>query len=101
MKRPFGPDSDEIPREAESALSDTRRSQLHRLRAALQRLDERLDRPDLLDEADDLRAAIDAALGPHLSREEARARYAHVTARLDIFLGHLTRIGAPTDGGVS
>jgi hypothetical protein len=77
-----------------SWLDDPRRLHLKRLRVVLERWGERSQRGDLIDDAQRLRADIDAALDPDLPPDQSRQRYASVRHRLEIFLEQLTRIGS-------
>jgi hypothetical protein len=94
--------TDSVSYAGHSSLSESQRVQLQRLRTALERWADRLDRHDLTGEAHRLLDDIDAALDPLLPPDQGLQRYATARDRLESLLEKLTRFGTAakdvTDG---
>jgi hypothetical protein len=96
VKEPTRQQTDLVSRAGQSSLSDSQRVQLHRLRGALERWADRLDRDDLMGDAHRLLADIDAALDPLLPPDHGQQRYATARVRLEAFLEKLSRFSSGT-----
>ena len=99
MKPHPSQDTPATPRVGPSWLTEAQRLQLHRVRAALDRCADGLDRTDLVEAARQLRADIDAFFNPKLLPESTRERYAAIRHRLDELLDKLSRCGVGVGNG--